>query len=74
MLSLDDLDRLICRLATMDRTTLVDRLGSYPSRFPVDLAPDFLAGLTADRIRHLFFAICVQNGRLPEDEPLAAAA
>ena len=39
---------------------------AYPSRFPVDLTADYLRGQSADRLRHLFFAVCVQNRRLPD--------
>ena len=74
MLSLDQVDRLICLLASWERETLLSRFGSYRSDFPVDLTPDYLAGQPVDRVRHLFFAVCVQNRRLPEVEPDVARA
>ena len=74
MLSSDDLDRLICLLATWERDDLVAGFGRYPSRFPVDVTPAFLASLSVDRLRHLLLAVCVQNQRLPEPAGSAAAA
>ncbi len=52
-------------MSAWDRETLVAEMRSYPSRFPVDLTAEFLADLPVDRLRHLFFALCVQNQRLP---------
>ncbi len=69
---LEQIDRLICQLTEWDRDTLVTRFLSYPSRFPVDATPEFLAALSVDRLRHVFLALCLQNGRLPD--PVAALA
>ncbi len=73
MLALDDVDRLACQLTTWDRDTLTARFRAYPSRFPVDLTPEFLDGLSLDRLRHLFLALCLQNQRLPDAAAALAA-
>ena len=65
MLSPDEVDRLLCQLAEWDGDTLVRQFLAYPSRFPVDATPEFLRGQTTDRLRHIFFALCLQNRRLP---------
>ena len=73
----DQIDRLLCLLATWDRDTLVRQFRTYPSSFPVDLTPAYLGGQTVDKLRHVFFALCLQNRRLPEvaiDDLLASAA
>ena len=76
MLCADQIDRLLCLLASWDRDTLLSQMRRYRSDFPVDLTSDYLAHQTADRVRHLFFAVCVQNRRLPEAcaDDLALAA
>jgi hypothetical protein len=74
MLSQDQVDRLLCQLATWELDTLLAQLAAYRSDFPVDLSADFLGGQTVDRVRHIFFALCVQNRRLPESLTERAAA
>jgi hypothetical protein len=59
----ENVDELICALAEMDRPTLIQQFISYRSRFPVDLTADYLDTLCADRIRHVFLAMCLQNQR-----------
>jgi hypothetical protein len=66
MLSLEQVDRLICLLSSWERETLLSQFLAYRSDFPVDLTPDYLGRQTAERVRHLFFAVCVQNRRLPD--------
>jgi hypothetical protein len=72
MLAHEQVDELICLLATWDRQTLASEFMAFQSRFPIDLTPDFLSKLSVDRLRHIFLAMCVQNQRLPEGV-LAAA-
>jgi hypothetical protein len=66
LLSTDQIDRLLCLLASWDRETLSWQIGRYASRFPLDLTPEFLRDQPVEHIRHVFFAVCVQNRRLPE--------
>ncbi len=74
MLANDQVDELLCLLATWDRQTLASEFMSFQSHFPVDFTPEFLSGLSVDRLRHIFFAMCVQNQRLPEGAMALAAA
>ncbi len=77
LLSADQIDRLLCLLASWDRDTLHAQISRYQSQFPVDLTPDYLHGQPVDKVRHLFFAVCLQNRRLPEaacEESLAQTA
>ena len=66
MLTSDQVDRLLCQLAAWDPDTLVREFVAYRSRFPVDATADFLRRQSPDRLRHVFFALCVQNRRLPD--------
>ena len=75
MLSCDQVERLLCQLAAWDRETLLRQFLTYRSSFPIDLTADYLGGQPVDKLRHVFFAICVQNRRLPDlAEPHAVAA
>jgi hypothetical protein len=66
MLAHEQMDELICLLASWDRQTLTSEFMAFDSNFPVDLTPEFLSGLSVDKLRHLFLAICIQNKRMPE--------
>jgi hypothetical protein len=72
MLANEQVDELLCLLATWDRQTLASEFMTFESHFPVDFTPEFLSKLSVDSLRHIFFAMCVQNQRLPEG--LLAAA
>jgi hypothetical protein len=72
MLGLEQVDQVICQLATWDRQTLMSELLAFQSKFPVDLTADYLATLSDDRIRHVFLAMCLQNQRLPVGSMSAA--
>ncbi len=66
MLAAEQVDELICQLATWDRSTLTHEFLLFKSDFPVDVTPEFLGDLSEETLRHLFLAVCVQNQRLPE--------
>ena len=66
MLASEQVDDLICRLATWDREMLTRQFQIFQSKFPVDFTPEFLSNLSVDRLRHVFLAVCLQNQRLPE--------
>ena len=66
MLVADQVEELISVLASWDRPTLVARFQAFRSHFPVDCSGDFLMTLDADRLRHIFLALCLQNQRLPD--------
>jgi hypothetical protein len=66
MLANEQVDELICTLATWDRQTLTHEFMAFDSRFPVDFTPEYLSELSVDSLRHIFLAMCVQNQRLPD--------
>ncbi len=66
MLAIDQIEELTRLLATWDRQTLVEQLLAFSSNFPVDFTPEYLSKLSSERLAHLFFAICLQNQRMPD--------
>ncbi len=65
MLATEQVEELICTLATWDRDMLLSQFQSFPSRFPIDATPEFLSSLSVERLRHVFLAVCLQNQKLP---------
>jgi len=72
MLASEQVEELICLLASWDRQMLISQFKTFPSNFPVDFTADFLSRLSDDRLRHVFLAVCLQNQRLPEAALIAA--
>jgi hypothetical protein len=72
MLATDQVDELICLLATWDRQTLTHHFQNFDSKFPVDFTSEYLSQVSVDRLRHLFLAMCLQNQKLPYDAMAAA--
>ena len=66
MLPAEQVEELIGLLASWDHPTLVTRFRQFRSNFPIDCSDEFLFSLDADRLRHIFLALCLQNKRLPE--------
>jgi hypothetical protein len=66
MLDSHQIEDLICAVAALDRETLVGQFRAYPSTFPIDFTPEFLATVELDRLRHIFLALCVQCQHVPE--------
>ena len=61
----EQVEEMICLLASLDREALIQQFASYPSRFPIDFTPEFLASMSTERLRHIFLAICLQSQRMP---------
>ncbi len=57
----DELDKLITRLAAMDRRELKALLDSLKTRFPLDFTDDFLAEIPTDKLRHVILAACLHT-------------
>lgn len=55
----DELDKLITRLAAMDRRELKALLDSLKTRFPLDFTDEFLAEIPTDKLRHVTLAACL---------------
>ncbi len=73
MIPQSHIEELICLIASWDRPTLISQFMSFRSRFPVDFTPEFLADLSVDRLRHVLFALYVQNQHMPAMGAAAAA-
>ena len=73
MLDSHQVEDLICAVAVLDRDTLVHHFRAYPSTFPIDFTPEFLATAPLDRLRHIFLALCLQCQHVPELEAATAA-
>lgn len=74
MLARDQVDELMCLLATWDRQMLTAQFAAFNSRFPVDFSTEYLSALPEDTLRHIFLALCMQNQRMPEASPPLLAA
>jgi hypothetical protein len=66
------IEELICLISTWDRPTLISQFMAFRSRFPVDFTPEFLQDLSVDRLRHVLFALYVQNQHIPLGDMAAA--
>ena len=71
MLASEQIEELICVLASWDHPTLIAQFQRFRSSFPVDCTDEFLSQLPVEKLRHVFLALCLQNQRLP-DRPIAA--
>lgn len=72
MLQARDMEELIEVVGAMDRQTVTESLLSFRGTFPVDFTPEFLDKLSTDRLRHIFVALCMQSGHVPEMATAAA--
>ncbi len=75
MLGSQQVEALICLVASLDRPMLVKQFQTYRATFPIDFTPEFLETQPIDRLRHILLAVCLQSKRLPvlSDEPAMAA-
>jgi hypothetical protein len=72
MLQAPEIEELICRVAVLDRPALTREFLDFRGTFPTDFTREFLDGLSVDRMRHIFVALCLRSQRVPEG--LARAA
>jgi len=73
MLESHQVEELICIVSSLDREALTQQFSSFRGNFPVDFTPEFLRGLSVDRLRHIFVAMCLQSQQLPELAEATAA-
>lgn len=66
MLCSDQVDDLICQVATLDRPSLIGQVHDFRASFPIDFSDDFLGTVPLDRLRHIFVALCLQQQHMPE--------
>jgi len=72
MLRPEQVEELIFLVSTMQRDDLVERLLHFRGNFPIDFSESFLRGLSLDRLRHIFVALCLHHSELPDGLPTAA--
>jgi hypothetical protein len=73
MLASNQIEELICLVASMDRSQVVHHIRDYRASFPLDFTDDFLKTVPLDRLRHIFIALCLQQQHVPR-VPLPTAA
>ena len=75
MLESHQVEELICLVASMDKSALTKQFLTFRGNFPVDFTPEFIEGLSLERLRHIFVALCLQAQQVPvgaEEVPTAA--
>lgn len=65
MPSSEQVERMICFVAAMDRPAIIQQLQAYRATFPLDFTPDFLNTVPVDRLRHIFVALCLEQRHIP---------
>ena len=65
MMEGEQVEEMICLIAALNRDALIHQFAHYPSAFPIDFTPEFLASLSTERLRHIFLAICLQSKHMP---------
>lgn len=74
MLASEQVEELICVVASLDRDSLVEHLHDFRASFPLDFTDDFLTAVPLDRLRHIFVALCLQQKQIPPMMMAAAMA
>ncbi len=74
MLESHQVEELICLVSSLDKPTLTRQFLSFSGNFPVDFTPEFLDGMSLERLRHIFVALCLQAQRVPMTEAMTTAA
>jgi hypothetical protein len=67
MLQPHQIEELISVVSSMGRSAITERLMEFDGAFPVDFTPEFLDRQSIERLRHLFVALCMQNGHFPHE-------
>ena len=73
MLASDQVEDLICLVASLDRPSLIRQIQVYRATFPLDFNDEFLRTVPLDRLRHIFVALCLQQQHVPEIPTSSAA-
>ena len=67
----DQVEEMLCLISSLDRPALTHQLVEFRANFPVDFSTEFLEEQSVERLRHLLFALCMQNRYIPD---MSAAA
>ena len=62
----DQVEELVCLISALDRRAVTRQLMEFSATFPVDFTSEFLASQSVERLRHLFFALCMQSKHVPD--------
>jgi hypothetical protein len=66
MLQPEQVEELICLVASLDRPALIRQFREFRASFPLDFTPEFLATTDLERLRHIFVAVCLQSQQVPD--------
>ncbi len=66
MLQEPQIEDLLCLVSALDRPALTQQFLNFQGSFPVDFTPEFLEGLSVERLRHILMALFLQNQHLPD--------
>ncbi|HWB53385.1 MAG TPA: hypothetical protein VG722_04305 [Tepidisphaeraceae bacterium] len=68
MLYSQEIEDLLCLVASLDRPALIHQFKTCQAPFPLDFTDDFLSSTPLERLKHIFVAIWMQshqNSRTP---------
>lgn len=60
-LRISEVEKRICRIASMNRNELVEFLSHLNCSFTMDFSQDFLESLTEDKLRHIVMAASLHD-------------
>ncbi|HEY1684973.1 MAG TPA: hypothetical protein VGG19_09430 [Tepidisphaeraceae bacterium] len=63
MFQSQEIEDLLCLVASLDRPALIEQFRQCPATFPLDFTDEFLRNTPLDRLKHIFMAICLQSNR-----------
>jgi hypothetical protein len=63
MLSSSDVERLVAKIAKLNRAEVTRRLLNFRADFPMDFTDEYLATLPLERLRHLLMAAHLHRSR-----------
>ncbi len=66
MLQPEQVEELICLVASLDRPALIRQFQQFRTSFPLDFTPEFLDTTELERLRHIFVAVCLQSQQVPD--------
>jgi len=66
MLSVEEVERLSRTIGQLSRVELVEQFRIYPAPFPIDFTDAFLASQSVEKLRHVFFGLCLHCGAEPQ--------
>lgn len=65
MLQPQEIEDLLCLVASLDRASLIEQFKTCHTSFPLDFTDEFLRNTPLERLKHIFVAICLQSHQNP---------